>query len=122
MNSSFTFNKDFSTERRSKMKIHLIEKFNNFSNLRDYVWECGWWKMKEGKAQDLVGGEIYFHKKRLEPSFYGGTIVGYRVEQDGDHQGQTVFEFQYNHSSRNVRTNKYGWSREMKIIEEPEQK
>jgi len=49
--------------------------------------ESGWWKLKGDKAQELVGSEIYFHKKRLEPSFYGGTIVGYRVEQEGLHQG-----------------------------------
>jgi len=103
------------------MKIHLVEKLNNFNNLRDNIWECGWWKLKKDKAQELVGSEIYFHKKRLEPSFYGGKIVGYRVEQDGQHEGGTVFEFQYSHASRNVRTDKYGWSREMKIIEDPEQ-
>jgi hypothetical protein len=103
------------------MKIHLIDKYNNFHNLRDNIWECGWWTLREEKARKLVGGEIYFHKSRVEPSFYGGTIVGYRVQLDGVHRGQTVFEFQYNHSSRNVRTDKYRWSKEMKIIEDLEQ-
>ena len=98
------------------MKIHLIENSNNFTRLRENVWESGWWRLDEAKARELVGAEIYFHKKRLEPSFYGGTIVGYRMEKDGQHQGRTVFEFQYSHASRNVRTGKCGWSREMKII------
>jgi len=103
------------------MKIHLIENLDNFAKLKDNVWECGWWKLKEEKARKLIGGKIYFHKSRVEPSFYGGTILGYRVENDGQHQGRIVFEFEYNLACRNIRTDKYGWSMEMKIITEPDQ-
>jgi hypothetical protein len=98
------------------MNIHIVEQFNNFKLLQDDTWESGWWALNETNAQKLVGGEIYFHKKRQEPSFYGGTILGYRVEQDGQYQGRIIFRLQYSQSCRNVRTDKSGWSKEMKII------
>ena len=98
------------------MNIHLIEHLNNFAKLSDNVWESGWWTLDENKAQKLVGGEIFFHKKKQEPSFYGGTILGYRVEQDGQYEGKIIFKLQHKKSCRDVRTDKAGWSTEMKII------
>ena len=98
------------------MNIHLIEQSNNFVKLQDNMWESGWWILDESKAQKLVGGEIYFHRKRQEPSFYGGMILGYRVEQDGQNQGRIIFRLQHSQSCRNVRTDKLGWSKQMKII------
>ena len=51
------------------MKIHLTLSSNNFKKLKDNMWECGWWQVAEKQAQELIGHEIYFHKKRSEPSF-----------------------------------------------------
>lgn len=98
------------------MNIHLVEPLNHFVKLQDNVWESGGWTLDESKAQQLVGGEIYFHKKKMEPSFYGGTILGYRVNQEGEHQGQIVFKLLYSLSCRNVRTGKTGWTKDVKII------
>ena len=98
------------------MNIHLIEPLNNFVKLQDKGWESGWWSIDESKAKELVGGEIYFHKKQQEPSFFGGTITGYRIEQDVQYQGSIVFTLQYNAACRNVKTDKLGWSKKMKII------
>jgi hypothetical protein len=98
------------------MNIHLIESWDNFTKLQDNVWESGCWKIDESKAQQLVGGDIYFHKTRPEPSYYGGTILGYRVEPEGKSQGMIVFKLEHRKSHRNVSTDKSGWSRGMKII------
>jgi hypothetical protein len=98
------------------MNIHIVEHKNNFVKLHDNVWESGWWQLDESKAQKLIGGEIYFHKKRLEPSFYGGTVLGYRVDQEGQYRGRIIFKLQYRQTCRNIRTDKVGWSKEMKII------
>jgi hypothetical protein len=98
------------------MDIHIIEPLNNFVKLPDDKWESGWWSIDESKAKELVGGEIYFHKKQLEPSFFGGSITGYRIDQDTKNQGKIIFTLQYNEASRNVRTDKLGWSKKMKII------
>ena len=98
------------------MNIHIIEPLNNFVKLPDDKWESGWWSLDESKAKKLVGGEIYFHKKQLEPSFFGGSITGYRIDQDAKNQGKIIFTLQYNEAGRNVRTDKLGWSKKMKII------
>jgi hypothetical protein len=98
------------------MDIHLVEQINNFFKMQGNIWESGWWSLDENKAKDLIGGKIYFHKKQQEPSFYGGTITGYRIEQDGQHQGRVVFKLKYSEECRNVKTGKYGWSKKMKII------
>ena len=98
------------------MNIHIIEELNHFVKLPDDQWESGWWNINESKAQQLVGGEIYFHKKRIEPSFFGGSITDYRVDQSSQNQGKIVFTFHYQASCRNVNTDKYGWSKKIKII------
>jgi len=99
------------------MNIHLVEPLNNFVKLQDKVWESGTWGIEESRAKELVGGEIYFHKKRQEPSFYGGTILGYRVHPDGEFQGRIVFQLQYSQACRNVRTDRSGWIKDIKIVE-----
>ena len=106
--------------KEETMNIHIIEPVNRFVKLDDNVWESGAWKLTEDRAQKLVGGEIYFHKKRTEPSFYGGTVLGYRVEQEGQDTRRIVFKLQYKKECRNVRTDSTGWSNKIKIIE-PEQ-
>jgi hypothetical protein len=98
------------------MNIHIVEHVNNFVKIDDNVWESGWWNVDEKNAEKLVGCEIYFHKKREEPSFYGGTVLGYRIEEDGPYVGKVVFKLQYKHACRNVRTDKSGWNKEVKII------
>lgn len=98
------------------MKIHLIEPLNHFVKLQDNIWESGSWKLDEEKAKALVGGEIFFHKKRMEPSFYGGTILGYRVNQEEKNQGEVIFKLQYSPAFRNVLTDKSGWKKNVKIL------
>jgi len=98
------------------MQIHVIENADNFTNLREKIWECGWWKLKEDEAKKLIGGHIYFHKKRSEPSFYGGSILGYRVKQEEPHQGKINFKFQYHSACRGIKTDKNGWSIAKKIV------
>lgn len=98
------------------MNIHMVEPLNNFVKLPDSTWESGWWSLDESIARELVGGEIYFHKKQMEPSFFGGVITGYRIVRDEQHLGKVVFVLQYKADCRNVRTDKNGWSKKMKII------
>ena len=99
------------------MNIHLVESLSHFVKLKDNVWESGSWGLDDSIAKKLIGGKIYFHKKRQEPSFYGGTILGYRIHKDGESQGKIVFQLEHSQSCRNVNTGKSGWSKDMKIIE-----
>jgi hypothetical protein len=98
------------------MNVHLLDKMSNFKKLDDNDWESGWWKLDEGVVKKLVGGEIYFHKTRQAPSFYGGIITGYRIEQEGQYQGMIVFRLKHSLSCRNVKTGTGGWSHNIKII------
>ena len=98
------------------MNIHVIEPLNKFVKLPDNKWESCGWNIDENKAQKLVGGVIYFHKKRFEPSFFGGAITDYRVDENSQYQGKVVFTFQYKADCRNVNTDRRGWSKSMKII------
>jgi hypothetical protein len=82
------------------MQIHLIENADNFTKLRDKVWESGWWVLTEDEAKKLIGGHIYFHRKKSEPSFYGGVI----------------FEFEYRDACRGIKADRCGWSMEKKIV------
>lgn len=101
------------------MKIHLIETDSmNFNLVDDDLWESGSWILNEDQAELLIGSEIFFHKTRTEPSFYGGIIRGYRVKQEGENEGQIVFEFQYDKICRDIRTDRNGWARKMKIVRE----
>lgn len=99
------------------MSIHVLGRTNNFKKLGDNIWECGWWKLTEEQIQGLIGSNIFFHKHKLEPSFYGGTIRGYRVQNEGPYEGQIVFEFEFQQTCRNISTDRKGWSLESKIVE-----
>lgn len=98
------------------MQIHLIEIANNFVKLRDKVWESGWWQLNENDAKKLVGSPIFFHRKKSEPSFYGGLIQDVRVKQEEPHKGSIIFEFEYRENCRGVKVNKLGWSLVTKIV------
>ena len=68
------------------------------------------------EAKKLVGGHIYFHRKKSEPSFYGGSIRSFRIKQDDPHRGSIIFEFEYLEACRGIKADKCGWSLEKKIV------
>ena len=98
------------------MNVHVIEPLNNFVKLPDDKWESGGCSIDESKARKLIGGIIYFHKKRFEPSFFGGSILDYRFDQRSQDQRKVIFTFLYKEDCRNVNTDKRGWSKRVKII------
>lgn len=98
--------------------IHLIEKLKNFCCLdkATNLWESPCWAVSEKQADALVGGQIFFHKHQIEPSYYGGTITGYRVGTEGDCEGRIIFQFIATAAGKGVKTRKEGWGMEKKII------
>src|SRR5687768_9730960 len=60
-------------------KIHLIEKLGLFQKVDGNIYESGNWDISTQRADELIGGDIYFHKKQKETSFFGGKILGYRI-------------------------------------------
>jgi hypothetical protein len=88
--------------------IHLLARRNDqppgsFFQVRDGVHFTGWWALSEDAARRLVGGSVFLHQTKATPSWYGGTILGYRVGQEGPRgENRIGFEFQFAQVARNV--------------------
>lgn len=95
--------------------IHLIARNDKIIKVSDQVWESGDWALPEAKAKSLRGGSILFHKKRSEPSYFGGLILSYRLQEKGQKKGAVIFTFEYRADHRLV-LGQGGWNKDMKIV------
>jgi hypothetical protein len=100
------------------LRIHLIEKLGLIEPLPDAVdeYESGYWALTQARAESLVGGEIYFHRKQAEPSHLGGQILGFRVQEDGQYVGRIIFRFRADQTCCGVSAGAEGWAMEKKIV------
>jgi len=96
-------------------RIHLIERNDEIIKVEEQIWESGHWALPEAKAKALLGGSILFHKKRAEPSYFGGRILNYRLQDKGKFKGLVIFTFEYQADHRMVLADK-GWSKDIKIV------
>jgi hypothetical protein len=99
-----------------RKRIHVIERDNRIIRVDDQVWESGDWVVSESTAKQLVGGSILFHKKQKEPSFFGGLILKYRIQDNGKLKGLVIFTFQYQPDHRGVLADGGRWSQEMRVV------
>jgi hypothetical protein len=97
-------------------RIHLIEKDCRIEKISDQVWESGFWSIPEAKAKQLLGGSILFHKKKSEPSFFGGLILNYRIQDMGQFRGRVIFTFEYQADHRGFVAEREGWGQEKKVV------
>ena len=99
-------------------RIHLVDRANSLVRLttEGQVWESGYWAVPEATAKSLLGGSILFHKKRQEPSFFGGLILNYRLHDKGQSKGQVIFTFEYRADHRGVMAEAGGWSKDVKVV------
>ena len=63
----------------------------------------------------MIGGQIYFHERKRDPSFYGGQIVDVHRAIDGAYPDKIVFKFLFSRDCRGVRTSSDGWAQVMKL-------
>jgi len=92
--------------RGAMSEAHFIEndrRFKKIPNTHD-EWESGFWKITESTAQALMNGDLYFHEKQTQPSYFGGTILGYRLQPDGEYAGRMIFRFRASNINKMVRT------------------
>ncbi len=55
-------------------------------------YESGFWDIPEAQAHALVGGMLYLHQTKAEPSYFGGKVLGYRVAGSAESlPGRIVF-------------------------------
>lgn len=97
-------------------RIHLIERDDRFVPLGNSVYESGFWHVAEEKAALLKGGMIYFHKAQDEPSYYGGRIIDYRIQREGEFVDRIIFKFQYMAECRGCMAGRDGWGQEKKLV------
>jgi hypothetical protein len=99
--------------------IHLIKNDPGLPQITPIaqgadIFRDGYWKIAEATAEALIGGKIYFHKHKAEPSFFGGVITNTeRVNQYPDRIG---FLFKPDQACKDIKTPLEGWAQEMKII------
>jgi hypothetical protein len=79
------------------------------------LYESEWWAIPAATATKLVGGRIYLHKAQDKPSFFGGTITGYRIETQGDWVGRVIFSFTCDTAGKGV-VSRGGWGNEKKYV------
>lgn len=100
----------------SQNRIHLLEKDRRFVKLEGDEWESGLWNVTEKQAKQLIGGLIVFHHKQRLPSYYGGSILSYRVQEGGEFDQRIIFRFRYEDGCRGIRTEGNWTTREKKLV------
>ena len=79
------------------------------------AYTSGFWTLTEERARALIGGQIYFHERQRDPSFYGGRIVDAHRTVGGEYPDKIVFKFIFSADCRGVKADQDGWSQEMKF-------
>ena len=99
-------------------RIHLNERANSMVRMSvdEQLWESGPWDVPEAQAKQLLGGSILFHKKKSEPSFFGGLVVNYRIEEDRAGRKRIIFTFQFLADHKKAATDNRGWSKDVKVV------
>jgi len=74
-------------------RIHLVCRNRKYLTEKSYPeFESGFWTLYEKEATGLIGGMLYLHDKKTEPSYFGGRIAGYRLAAlDEPRPGKIVF-------------------------------
>jgi len=100
--------------------IHLIQKDSKLTPTpvdgSTGLYKSGFWKVSPQKAESLLGGKIYFHEKRATPSFFGGTIVDFYIQESDPWKDRIVFRFQPDRTCKGVKSGSDGWSMEKKYV------
>lgn len=78
--------------------IHIIEKAGNIrpinfnKNNQTNTFESVSWRIGDATAINLIGGNIYLHKKKKEKSYFGGVIT--KAERRDEEDGRYVLTFE----------------------------
>lgn len=89
-------------------KIHIVEKQDRFIRIKEGEYESGFWPIADKIPDKLVGGLILFHQERNSPSYFGGRILSYRMQEGGENDARIIFRFRYEDKCRGIPT-EGGW-------------
>ena len=103
--------------------IHLIKNDSGLPSIIPIgvqegtdIYYSGYWVIAEAKANKLIGGNIFFHKRKTEPSFCGGVIKCAVKVDDGMYRGRTIFIFKLDPACKGITTLPTGWGQEKKYV------
>jgi hypothetical protein len=98
--------------------IHFVERTDNVrkTDRNRNEWESGCWPVSEETAQKLIGGTIYLHRSKQQPSHFGGEILSYRVEPSDTQAPCVVFTLRADADCKGIKTDRKGWSKDLKIF------
>src|SRR5262245_42504654 len=70
-----------------------------------WIYESGFWDITEAQANALRDGLIYFHEQGKPPSYLGGRVLDWRIDErpKGKKERGIVFKFQALRECRGVR-------------------
>ena len=78
---------------------------------------CCWVIGDDVRQALLAGGRVYFHDAQTSPSFFGGTITGFReTASEAGKPRRWAVEFVFEEQARNVLAGPDGWKRESKFV------
>ena len=83
-------------------RIHIVDTQDRLVRIQEGEYESGFWPIADKIANKLVGGLILFHKARSKPSYFGGSILSYRIQDGGEHDDKIVFRFRYEEECRGI--------------------
>jgi|APCry1669188970_1035186.scaffolds.fasta_scaffold66647_2 hypothetical protein len=83
-------------------RLHIVEKQDRFIRIQEGEYDSGFWLVAEKTADKLVGGLILFHKERNKPSYFGGRILSYRIQDGGENDDRIIFRFRYEDECRGI--------------------
>ena len=62
------------------------------------TFKSGYWPITEEDAKRLIGGMLYLHEAKPEPSYFGGIVERFRVAEESEVpepqlKGRMIFTF-----------------------------
>jgi hypothetical protein len=87
--------------------IHFICKGRrHICRIEGTTYLSGYWNIDAYTAQQLVGGMVYFHEAKKQPSYFGGQVSSWRVAEEEDHPdhiGDIILTFEATTDGKNAK-------------------
>jgi hypothetical protein len=75
------------------------------------VYESSFWVLGTESADALIGGEVLFHERQSDASYFGGRVIAIERLRDGEFVGRAVIVFAAQSACKGIHCTT-GWARE----------
>jgi len=86
-------------------RVHLICRGGlHLRPIKFPLFESGYWDIGMAEAQRLLGGMLFLHERKSEPSYFGGTVRDVRLARsDEGFDGRIVFTILSQREGKNAK-------------------